>query len=129
MIRGRRVSGNEGLTLIELLVAVVMISVVMLMGARFIVQQVQQVSVSEAQAQAYEYAMEELERLKLLPFDSIQAKSTAPVPEAPQYRRSVAVQDIGGGMTDVYYYRVVTVTVNTPSDAVPPVEVSTAVAR
>lgn len=129
MIRGRRVSGSEGLTLIELLVAVVMISVVMLMGARFIVQQVQQVGVSEAQAQSYEYAMEELERTKLLPFDSIQAKSPAPVPEAPRYTRWTDVEDVGGGATDLYHYRVVTVTVEPPSDAVPPVEVTTAVAR
>lgn len=129
MIRRTNLSETKGLTLIELLVAIVLISVVMLMGARFIVQQVQQVGVSEAQNQAYEYAMEELERMKLLPFDSIQAKSAAPVPAAPRYTRSVDIQDVGGGATDLYYYRVVTVTVEPPSEAVPPVEVTTAVAR
>lgn len=128
-MNGRSLRGQGGFTLIELLVAVVLITVAMLLGGRFTVQQLQQVSVSEAQSQARGYAIEKLERLKLLPIDSITAQSPQPVPEAPRYLRSVQVMDVGGGNTDLYSYRLVTVQVQPPSQSVPPVEVSTAVGR
>ncbi len=122
-----RSRGERGLTLIELMVAVVMIAVAMLLAGRVIVQVVQQVGVSESQAQASEFAVEELERIKLLDFDSIQASGPDPLPYAPAYSRTVEVRDVGGGATDVYDYRIVTVTVEPPGE-LRPVSLSTAVA-
>lgn len=118
---------QRGFTLVELMVAVLLITVAMLMGGRFIVTQLQQVSLSESRAQAAEFATETAERVAQLPFDSIQSVAATPVPEAPAYLRSVDVRDVGGGPTDLYYYRVVTVTV-TPPGKLPAVSVTTAVA-
>jgi len=115
-----------GLTLIELMVATVLIGTAVLLAGRFIVNVVGQIGLSETQAQATEYALQETERIRLLPYDSIRALPRTPVPGSSGFFREVAVRDVGGGLTDLYEYRVVTVTVEPPG-AGKPVRVTTAV--
>jgi prepilin-type N-terminal cleavage/methylation domain-containing protein len=119
---------TEGLTLIEVLVAVVLFATAMLLGARSIVGFVHQVAVSEVRVQAAEFALEEMERVKLLPYQEIVPTAPAPVPEAPDYVRSVDVAIHGTEAADLYGYRVVTVTVQPPAE-LEPVSMSTAVAE
>ncbi len=119
---------TDGLTLLELLVAVVIFTVAMLLGSRLIVGYLHQVAVSEIRAQATEFAVEELERVRLQPYQEIASVPRAPVPESPDYNRSVDVATVGGGeKTAVYDYRVVTVTIEPPGGQ-EPVRVSTSVA-
>lgn len=120
--------GREGFTLVEVLIAVVLFATAMLIGARSIVEFVQQVSVSEVRAQAAEFAMEEMERVRLLPYEEILSVPPAPVPEAPQYVRSVSVTVFGTDPAEVYAYRLITVTVQPPAE-LEPVWLSTAVAE
>jgi hypothetical protein len=72
--------------------------------------------------------LEELERVRLLPYEDIVAGGPASVPEAPEYTRSVNVTVIGSQPEELYAYRVITVTVEPPS-GVAPVSVSTAIAE
>ena len=119
--------GVEGIGVLEVLVALILFSVAALMGGRFIVQFVHQVGVSEARAQATEFAVAELERVRLLPYEDVAATEAVPVPEEPGYTRSVEVSAIGDDdPTALYNYRTITVTVNPPG-ALDPVSVSTAV--
>lgn len=127
MIGTTRIRDTSGLTLIELMVATVLIAIAVLLAGRFIVDVVGQIGLSETQAQATEYALQETERLRLLPYDSVQAESREEVPGASGFFREVAVRDVGGGLTDLYEYRVVTVTVESPGVG-KPVRVTTAVA-
>lgn len=126
MTRAERMQDRSGLTLIELMVATVLVGTAVLLAGRFIVEVVAQIGISETHAQATEYAMEETERIRLLPYDSIQAVARAPIPGAPEFYREVEVRDVGGGSTDIYQYRVVTVTVEPPGGKTP-VRVTTAV--
>lgn len=122
------VASKRGLTLVELMVAVIMVAVIMLLAGRFVVGLIQQVSVSESHTQANEFALEELERIRVLDPDSIKQVPVQPLPYAPAFRRSVIVSDVGGGITDLYHYRIVTVTVE-PPPGLEPVSVSTVIAR
>ena len=122
------IRNSDGLTLLEILVAVVLFTVAMLIGGRSVVGFVHQVAVSEVSAQASQFAMEELERLRLLPYDEITSTAAAPVPEAPEYTRAVDVAVVGSNPSERYAYRMITVTVQPPADA-EPVTVSSAVAE
>ena len=126
--RRRPVSSCDGFTVLEVLIALALFTVAMLFGGRAIVGFVHQVGLSEARAQATEFALEELERVRLLPYEDIVAVGPASVPAAPGYTRSVNVAVIGSQPEELYAYRVITVTVEPPS-GVAPVSVSTAVAE
>ncbi len=119
---------RDGLTLVELLVSIIIFAVAINVAGRFIIQFAAQVGTSEAQAQAVEFALEELERMKLLPADSIVAKPAAPVPEDAQFMRSVDVRLVGGGPVDVWAYQIITVRV-APPEGIGAVELSTAIAQ
>lgn len=122
------ISRTEGLTVLEVLVAVVLFTVAVLVGGKFIVAFVHQVAISEVRAQATEFAIGEMERIRLLPYDDITPINTAPVPEAPEYTRSVAVTTVGADPASLYAYRLITVTVDPPGQ-MDPVSVTTAVAE
>lgn len=119
---------TKGLGLLELLIAVVLFTTAMLIGGRSIVDMVHQVSVSEVRAQAAQFAMQEMERVRLQPFADIASIATAPVPTAPKYSRSVKVAIVGNDPSALYGYRLITVTVQPPA-GLKPVKVSTAVAE
>lgn len=108
--------------------SIIIFAVAIHVAGRFIIQFAGQVGTSEAQAQAVEFALEELERIKLLPADSIVAKPASPVPEDAQFLRSVDVRMVGGGSVDLWAYRVITVKV-APPEGIEPVELSTAIAQ
>jgi prepilin-type N-terminal cleavage/methylation domain-containing protein len=122
------VSSRDGFTLIELMVAVMLFTGAMLIGGRTIVEFIHQVGVSEVRAQATEFALEEMERVRLLPYERITSIGSAPVPEAPDYMRAVDVAVVGADPSDVYAYRVITVTVEPPA-GLDPVRISSAVAE
>ncbi len=123
-----RILSADGLGLLEVLIAIVLFTVAMLMGGRFVVGFIHQVGVSEVRAQATEFAVEELERVRLLPYEDIAAIPPAPVPDEPAYTRKVDVAEVGAeNPTALYNYRTITVTV-TPPGGLEPVSVSTAVA-
>ncbi len=82
--------------------------------------------VSEVHTQATQFALEELERVRLLPYDSISSSLPEPVPDAPEYTRWVDVVNIGGDLSSIYDYRVITVTVVPPAELAP-VSVTTGV--
>lgn len=122
-----RVLRVEGVGVLEVLVALIVFSVAALIGGRFIVQFVHQVGVSEARAQATEFAVKELERVRTLAYEDVTASEAEPVPEEPGYTRAVEVSAVGDDdPTALYNYRTITVTVNPPG-ALDPVSVSTAV--
>ena len=126
--RPRALFGADGLTLLEVLVALVLFATAMLVGGRTIIGFVHQVGVSETRALANEYALQEMERVRLLPYDQVAAISPAPVPEAPDYNRSVNVKIVGESPEALYGYKLITVTVESPA-AIDPVSVSTAIAE
>ncbi len=64
--------------------------------------------------------------MRLLPYDSIRASPAEPVPDAPEYTRWVDVAHIGGDLSSIYDYRVITVTVAPPAELAQ-VSVTTAV--
>ena len=119
---------RKGFTLVELLIAVVLFATAMLIGGRSILEFVRQVSVSEVRELAAEFAMEELERVKLLPYEQINSVPATPVPEAPEYIRTVAVAVFGTDPAALYGYRLITVTVQPPAE-LEAVRLSTAVAE
>lgn len=121
-----RVAAIDGFTLIELLVAVVLFAGAMMIAGRTVVGFVHDVGVSEARAQAMEFALEEMERVQLLPYDQIAASGPEAVPEAPEYERRVDVRTEGNDPSALYGYRVITVTVEPPS-GLQPVSVTIAV--
>lgn len=130
---GRRSSGavagpGSGFTLLEVLVAIVLFAVAILAGGRVIVEYVRQVGLSEVEVQATEFAMQELERVRLLPYEDIVSLAPAPVPVAPRYTRSLDVTVVGSDPEALYAYRLVTVTVEPPS-GLEPVSISTAVSE
>ena len=84
--------------------------------------------VSETRALATELAIEEMERVRLLPYEEIVAAEPAPVPESPDYIRSVSVAIVGESPEALYAYRLITVTVEPPA-GLPAVSISTAVAE
>ncbi len=123
----RGLSARDGISLVELMMAVMIFTVASLIGGRFVVQFIHQVSVSEARALATEFALEELERVKLRPYEDIGPIATGPIPADPSYTRGVAVTEIGeNDPTALYSYRMITVTVSPPGN-LDPVRVSTAV--
>ncbi len=122
------IRGTDGLTLLEILVAVILFTTAMLIGASSIVDFVRQAGFSEVRAQAAEFALQEMERVKLKPYEGIVAIAPAPVPEAPEFIRAVDVAITGTDPADLYAYRIITVTV-TPPAGIDPVRVSTAVAE
>jgi type II secretory pathway pseudopilin PulG len=126
--RAARPVATAGTTLVELLIAVVIFAVAVAVAGRSIVGFVGQVAVSELRAQALEFAVQELERVRLLPYEEIVARAAQPVPEAPGFTRSVAVSVTGLDPSDLYAYRLITVTVVPPAGA-GPVSVSTAVSE
>ena len=89
---------------------------------------VHQVGVSEVRAQAAQFAMQELERVRLQPVADIASIAAAPVAAAPEYTRSVEVAIVGSDPSALYGYRLITVTVQPPA-GLEPVQVSTAVAE
>ncbi len=113
--RGRLKS--DGMGVVEVLIAIVLFSVATMMGGRFIVYFIQQVSVSETRAQATEFALEELEQVRFSPYEEILPIAAAPVPEDPNYIRRVDVVEVGADdPTALYNYRIITVTVSPPGD-------------
>ncbi len=120
-------SRRSGVTLIEVMVSIVIFAIAIMVTGRFIVQFIGQTGVSEAEAQATEFALEELERVKLLPYDEIVDRGPEAVPEAPGYTREVTVRSVGDSATSVYMYRMVTVTVDPPGE-LQPVKLTSAVA-
>ena len=123
--RGRLKS--DGMGVLEVLIAIILFSVATLMGGRFIVQFIHQVGVAETRAQATEFALEELEQVRLSPYDEILSIAAAPVPEDPNYTRQVDVVEVGAeDPTARYNYRMITVTVSPPGD-LDAVRVTTAV--
>lgn len=126
---GRAVpAGTAGLTILEILVAVILFTVAVAVGGRYVVGYVHQVGVSEARAQATEFALEEMERVRLLPYADIASVAPAPVPEAPEFTRSVEVAAVGNDPSAIYAYRLITVRVEPPGQ-IEPVNVTTAVAE
>ncbi len=119
---------RAGFSLLSVLVAIVLFAVALLAGGRSIAQSVHQVGLSETHAQAREFAIEEMERIRLLLYEDIVSLATAPVPEAPRYLRSVDVAIVGAEPEELYAYRLITVTVQPPAD-LPPVSISSAVAE
>jgi hypothetical protein len=109
-------------------VAIVLFAVAILAGGRVIVEYVRQVGLSEVEVQATEFALQELERVRLLPYEDIVSLAPAPVPVAPRYTRSLDVTVVGSDPEALYAYRLVTVTVEPPS-GLEPVSISTAVSE
>jgi Tfp pilus assembly protein PilV len=119
---------RSGFSLLSVLVAIVLFAVAFLAAGRSIAQSVHQVGLSETYAQAREFAIEEMERIRLLPYEDIASLATAPIPEAPRYLRSVDVAIVGSDPEELYAYRLITVTVQPPAE-LPPVRISSAVAE
>ncbi len=119
---------QRGFSLLEILVAIILFTVGILTAGRAIVEYVHQVGVSEVQAQAIEFAMAEMERVRLLPYEEIRSVPPAPVPEVPGYVRSVDVVESGTNPEELYAYRLITVTVQPPSEMAP-VRISTGVSE
>lgn len=116
------------MTLLEVLIALVLFSTAMLIGGRTILGFVHQVSVSETRALATELAMEEMERVRLMPYEELRSTEPAPVPQEPNYTRAVSVAIVGQDPESLYAYRLITVTVEPPA-GLDPVRVSTAIAE
>jgi prepilin-type N-terminal cleavage/methylation domain-containing protein len=109
---------RRGMTLIEVMIALVMLSTVMLGMGAFMAQYGHAVGTSSAKATARELVAERLEYVKgATQYPSIEANYggvETSVPGAPGFTRRTLVMRVGGKPGDQFDHKVITVIVNGP---------------
>jgi len=114
---------RKGMTLIEVMIAVTILSTAMLGIAGFMGKFAHIVAVSDVKNTANEIASQRLEEIKSAPrysaIDTLYPGTTAMSSPYVGYTRTTVVSHTGGGAADLYDYKTITVTVANPRLDVP----------
>jgi prepilin-type N-terminal cleavage/methylation domain-containing protein len=115
-----RLRTREGFTMVEVIVASVILGAALLAMAGFTIRYQQVDSAARMVSKAQQAANERLEKVRTatpyLSLDTMVATEYA-ITGLPGYTRQTLVSRIGGGATDTVDYRIVTVRVTTPGIA------------
>ena len=108
-------TARKGMTLIEVMIAVTILSTAMLGIAGFMGKFAHIVAVSDVKNTANEIASQRLEEIKNAPrysaIDTLYPGTTTMSSPYVGYTRTTVVSHTGGGSADLYDYRTITVTV------------------
>ena len=108
--------GRGGFTLVEVIVAMVLILAVTLGMGAFMVQFIRAVAGSSVRSTANELVAERLETVKgatvYSTLESQYAGTEPSIPNHPGYVRKTLITRVGGAPADLYDYRIVTVIVS-----------------
>jgi prepilin-type N-terminal cleavage/methylation domain-containing protein len=107
---------RKGLTLIEVMMALTILACAMLSMAGYLTKFARTIAASDVLATANEIAADQLEAVKAAPryaaIDTLYAGTTVMTGTYAGYTRVTTVTHTGGGSTDLYDYRTITVTVS-----------------
>jgi prepilin-type N-terminal cleavage/methylation domain-containing protein len=124
--RHARVAADRaGMTLIEVIIAIVILSGALLSMGGFVTKFANTVNMSDIRSIASDLAADRIETVKAATsyasIDSLYAKTEAAgtVVGYPKFTRRTIVQRVGGGPTDLVDYKIITVIVSTPPLKVP----------
>lgn len=127
-----RARGRAGMTLVEVLIAVVILGGAVLSMGGYMTQFQRAVSESNARAVGSQLAADRLELVKgwtnYLTLKATYEGTEAVLPGFPGYSRRTVITHVGGGARDLVDYYMVTVIVTSPRLSTP-VKHSTAIAR
>ncbi|MEP6690239.1 MAG: prepilin-type N-terminal cleavage/methylation domain-containing protein [Gemmatimonadaceae bacterium] len=130
-MRRRRLGSRRGMTLFEVIVALVILGLVMLGMGRFVVQFVRGTRTASTVSTAIDLVSDRIEIVKgAATFAGIDSMATTEnsLVGYPGFQRVTMVTHTGGGATDLVDYRAVTVTVTGPGMQ-SPVKKSTFIAK
>jgi prepilin-type N-terminal cleavage/methylation domain-containing protein len=116
----RRLRNRAGFTLVEVIVAAVILTAALLAMAGFSVRYQQVDSSARIVNRAQQAANSRLELVRTAqPYSAIDTMATteSTIPNFPGYTRVTAVTRMGGSPTDTVDYKIITVTVTTPGVA------------
>jgi prepilin-type N-terminal cleavage/methylation domain-containing protein len=119
-LRPRRLRNRAGFTLVEVIVAAVILTAALLAMAGFSVRYQQIDSSARIVNKAQQAANSRLELVRIAqPYSAIDTMATteSTIPNFPGYTRTTAVTRMGGNPTDTVDYKIITVTVTTPGVA------------
>lgn len=109
---------RKGMTLVEVVMAVTILATAMLSIAAFMGKFTRIVAVADVKNTANELASQRLEEIKNAPryaaIDTLYPGTVALASPYTGYTRKTLVTHTGGGPTDLYDYRTVTVSVSNP---------------
>jgi len=109
---------RKGMTLIEVVMAVTILATAMLSIASFMGKFARIVAASDVKNTANELASQRLEEIKNAPrytaIDTLYSGSVALAAPYVGYTRKTQITHTGGGASDLYDYKTVTVTVSNP---------------
>lgn len=109
---------RKGMTLVEVVMAVTILATAMLSIAAFMGKFTRIVAVADVKNTANELASQRLEEIKNAPryaaIDTLYPGTVALASPYTGYTRQTLVTHTGGGPTDLYDYRTVTVSVSNP---------------
>jgi prepilin-type N-terminal cleavage/methylation domain-containing protein len=115
---GARPRGRRGMTLIEIMVAMAILTGAMLGMGSFVVNFVREVSTTNVRTTAGQLVADRLEQVKTAPryvdIDNYATTETT-IAGFPRYSRQTLVKQVGGGVKDLWDYKIVTVIVNAPA--------------
>lgn len=114
---------RAGMSLIEVIIAIVILSGALLSMGGFVQKFAHTVSLTDVRGVAAELAADRIETVKAATsysaIDSLYRKTESSIPGYPKYTRQTLVQRVGGGATDLVDYKIITVVVSTPALKVP----------
>ena len=118
--RSRPAPGHRGVTLIEIMISVVILSVVLLGMGRYLVDFSKAVRRSEARTVAINLAAQRISEIRASPnysgLETNYAVSESSIPGFTRYTRATTITHVGGPRpTYTNDYKTVTVIVNSPS--------------
>jgi len=121
-VRRARSRGRPGMSLIETLIAIVILASVLIGLGEFMAQFAHTTKVSALQQRGLDLATDRIDSVQhsqtYVSIDSMAAVENV-VLDSTVYQRTTLVQHIGGGPTDTMDYRTVTVSVALPTVPVP----------
>ncbi len=116
-------TARSGMTLIEVMMAVTILATAMLSIASFMGKFARIAAVSDVKNTANELASQRLEEIKNAPrytaIDTLYPGTVAMATPYVGYSRKTQVTHTGGGASDFYDYKTITVTVSNPRLATP----------
>jgi Tfp pilus assembly protein PilV len=113
-----------GFTVIEVLIALHMVTFTVLVLGGFTLKFLTNVTRSESRSLARTFAVEQLEELRGWPYYQLQTMPEQPIPGADGFARSVKVTRVGG-TSQAQDYKIITVEVRPPGTS--PIRLTTAV--
>ncbi len=121
-----RARGRGGFTLIEVMIAMHVIAFAMVILGGYMLTLLEVSGETFARSIARSLAVEYLEEVRRQPYAELQSQPAAPLPEEPNFTRTVTVRRVGSP-TSPQDYKIITVEIKPPGD-IPATRLTTAVA-